>query len=197
MNALEPLLNYPPAALMTGLNFDGGSALLGELRSFGFDMGFAAIALVLLKGMWKGVHAALPWLFSLITAALFHLLIPGGWYVLAGVVAGLVTAYLWAKPTDFATLPPLMEMAVVTYLSRALGFLLLRNRIMGPQLTQVLNAAPGSVLIAVIAPMFVSGQPTDLAALALTAYAASRYSLLPVVLFAIVVTGAMRALLPA
>lgn len=72
--------------------------LLGDLRSYGFDMAFAAVFLVLLKGMWKGVHAALPWLFSLVTAALFHLLIPGGWYVLAGTVAGLVSAYLWAKP---------------------------------------------------------------------------------------------------
>ncbi|EKT4483438.1 branched-chain amino acid ABC transporter permease [Pseudomonas putida] len=115
-------------ALMTGLNFGGGSEfaavelwtsppaigwatwvtftslgaqvgpLLGDLRSYGFDMAFAAVFLVLLKGMWKGVHAALPWLFSLLTAALFYLLIPGGWYVLAGTVAGLVTAYLWAKP---------------------------------------------------------------------------------------------------
>lgn len=72
--------------------------LLGDLRSYGFDMAFAAVFLVLLKGMWKGVHAAVPWLFSLLTAALFYLLIPGGWYVLAGTVAGLVSAYLWAKP---------------------------------------------------------------------------------------------------
>ena len=72
--------------------------LLGDLHGYGFDMAFAAVFLVLLKGMWKGVHAALPWLFSLITAALFYLLIPGGWYVLAGTVAGLVSAYLWAKP---------------------------------------------------------------------------------------------------
>ena len=50
--------------------------LLGDLRSYGFDMAFAAVFLVLLKGLWKGVHAALPWLFSLFTAALFYLLIP-------------------------------------------------------------------------------------------------------------------------
>jgi len=72
--------------------------LLGDLHSYGLDMAFAAIFLVLLKGMWKGVHAALPWLFSLITAGLFYLMIPGGWYVLAGTLAGLLSAYLWAKP---------------------------------------------------------------------------------------------------
>lgn len=97
---------------------------------------------------------------------------------------------------DIATLATILGMALVTYLTRALGFLLLRNRALGPQLTQVLDAAPGCVLIAVIAPKFVSGHPADLIALALTVYAASRYSILPVVLFAIVVTGALRTLLP-
>ncbi|WP_025804044.1 AzlC family ABC transporter permease [Pseudomonas chlororaphis] len=71
--------------------------VLGDLRAYGFDMAFAAVFLVLLRGMWRGVHAALPWLFSLVTAALFYRLIPGGWYVLAGTVAGLIAAYLWAK----------------------------------------------------------------------------------------------------
>lgn len=97
---------------------------------------------------------------------------------------------------DVATLVTVVGMAVVTYLTRALGFLLLRNRTLGPQLTQVLNAAPGCVLIAVIAPKFVSGHPADLIALGLTVYAATRFSLLPVV-FAIVVTGVLRVLLPA
>ena len=98
---------------------------------------------------------------------------------------------------DVATLVTIVGMAVVTYLTRALGFLLLRNRTLGPQLTQVLNAAPGCVLIAVIAPKFVSGHPADLIALGLTVYAAARFSLLPVVVFAIVVTGLLRVLLPA
>ncbi|AHD15114.1 Branched-chain amino acid transport protein (AzlD) [compost metagenome] len=97
---------------------------------------------------------------------------------------------------DVATLVTIVGMAVATYLTRALGFLLLRNRTPGPQLTQVLNAAPGCVLIAVIAPKFVSGHPADLIALGLTVYAASRYSILPVVVFAIVVTGVLRGLLP-
>nr|WP_244619001.1 AzlC family ABC transporter permease [Pseudomonas syringae] len=71
--------------------------ILGNLNSYGFDMAFAAVFLVLLRGMWRGVHAAIPWLFSLITAVGFYLLIPGGWYVLAGTAAGVVSAYLWAK----------------------------------------------------------------------------------------------------
>lgn len=136
--------------------------LLADLHSYSLDMAVVAACLVLLKGMWRGVHAALPWLFSLVTAALFYLLIPGSWYVLAGTLAGLVSAYLWAKPS-----------------------------------TQVLDAALGCLLIAVIAPTLVSGYPADLIAVALTVYAASRFSILPVVLFAIVVNAALRALLPA
>ena len=96
---------------------------------------------------------------------------------------------------DVSTLVTILGMAVATYLTRALGFLLLRKRTLGPQLTQLLNAAPGCVLIAVIAPKFVSGQPADLIALGLTVYAATRFSLLPVVVFAIVVTGVLRMLL--
>lgn len=97
---------------------------------------------------------------------------------------------------DITTLVTILGMAVATYLTRAMGLALLRKRTLGPQLSQVLNAAPGCVLIAVIAPKFVSGHPADLIALALTGYAASRYSILPVVLFAIVVTAALRAALP-
>jgi len=86
---------------LTWVSFTALGALvgpaLGDLRTYGFDMAFAAVFLVLLRGMWRGVHAAVPWLFSLVTAGLFHVLIPGGWYVLAGTLAGLVTAYLWAR----------------------------------------------------------------------------------------------------
>lgn len=96
---------------------------------------------------------------------------------------------------DIATLVTITGMAVVTYLTRALGFVLLRNRTLGPQPTQVLNAAPGCVLIALIAPKFVTGQPADLIALGLTVDAASRFSILPVEVFALVMTGLLRAVL--
>ncbi|NIF27507.1 AzlD family protein [Pantoea sp. Tr-811] len=97
---------------------------------------------------------------------------------------------------DITPLVTILGMAVVTYLTRILGFLLLRKRAMGPQFTQVLEAAPGCVLIAVIAPKFVSGHPADLIALGLTVFAATRYSFFPVVVFAIVVTAALRTALP-
>ncbi|MCJ7556681.1 MAG: AzlC family ABC transporter permease [Gammaproteobacteria bacterium] len=69
--------------------------LFGDPSAYGFDMAFPAVFLVLLKGLWTGYRAAAPWLVSLVAAAAVHLLVPGAWYVLAGTLAGLATAYIW------------------------------------------------------------------------------------------------------
>jgi predicted branched-subunit amino acid permease len=73
-----------------------GAALgpvLGDVEAYGFDMAFPAVFLVLLRGMWKGMAAARPWLVSLVVAALCYLLIAGAWYVAAGALSGLASAY--------------------------------------------------------------------------------------------------------
>lgn len=67
---------------------------LGNVESWGFGMAFPAVFLVLLRGMWKGFAAAIPWLISLITAAIVYLTTAGAWYVPAGAAAGLIAAYL-------------------------------------------------------------------------------------------------------
>lgn len=69
--------------------------LVGDPNAYGFDMAFPAVFLVLLKGLWPGYRAATPWLVSLVAAGTVHLLVPGAWYVLAGTLAGLTTAYAW------------------------------------------------------------------------------------------------------
>src|SRR5690606_41647887 len=61
-----------------------------------------------------------------------------------------------------ATLLAIVMMAAVTSLTRIGGYILLRNRSLGPRAMAVLEAAPGCVLISVIAPAFVSDRPTDL-----------------------------------
>lgn len=68
--------------------------LLGDLRAWGFHMAFPAVFLVILRGMWKGMAAARPWLVSLLVAVGTHLLVPGAWYVVTGALAGLVAALL-------------------------------------------------------------------------------------------------------
>ena len=95
---------------------------------------------------------------------------------------------------DTTVLLTIVLMAIVTYLTRVLGFLALRNRVLSSELQSVMHAAPGCVLIAVIAPKFVSGNPADLLALVITIFAASRFSILPVVLIAVVATGVLRTL---
>lgn len=72
--------------------------VLGDIDMYGFDMAFPAVFLVLLAGMWKGPHAARPWLVSLVVAALTYLLVPGAWYVMAGALSGIAAAAYWAKP---------------------------------------------------------------------------------------------------
>lgn len=86
-------------------------------------------------------------------------------------------------------------MASVTYFTRIAGYLFLRNRTLSPRLAYVMEAAPGCVLITVIAPHFVAGNPADLIALAITILAASRLSILPTVIVAIGAAGLLRAVL--
>uniref|UniRef100_UPI000C1493DD AzlD family protein n=1 Tax=Stenotrophomonas maltophilia TaxID=40324 RepID=UPI000C1493DD len=58
-------------------------------------------------------------------------------------------------------------MAGATYLTRIVGFLALRNRTLSKRAVTVMEAAPGCVLIAVIAHDFVAHNAPHLAALAL------------------------------
>lgn len=67
--------------------------LIGDIEAWGFHMAFPAVFLVLLRGMWKGLSAARPWLISLAVAIATYLLVPGAWYVVAGAVSGLIAAW--------------------------------------------------------------------------------------------------------
>ncbi|HEY9878073.1 MAG TPA: AzlD family protein [Leptolyngbyaceae cyanobacterium] len=93
------------------------------------------------------------------------------------------------------TLLAIVLMACVTYLTRIVGYMMLRNRVLSPRALAVMDAAPGCVLISVIAPSFVSDQPADLIALAITLAAATRLSLLPTVVIGIASAGFLRALM--
>lgn len=86
-------------------------------------------------------------------------------------------------------------MASVTYLTRIAGFIALRNRVPGRRALAVMAAAPGCVLISVIAPYFAARRPADLLALGITLLAASRLPMLPTVLIAVAATGVLRHLL--
>ncbi|RUY95640.1 MULTISPECIES: AzlD family protein [unclassified Mesorhizobium] len=96
---------------------------------------------------------------------------------------------------DAVTLLTIVLMAGVTYLTRIGGYVVLRNRTLGARATAVMEAAPGCVLISVIAPAFVSKSPADLLALAVTLAAATRFSMLPTVLIGVSAAGLLRHLI--
>jgi uncharacterized membrane protein len=83
-------------------------------------------------------------------------------------------------------------MAAVTYCTRIGGYLVLRNRTLSPRATAVMEAAPGCVLISVIAPHFVADNVADLIAIAITLVAATRLSMLPTVMVGVAATGLLR-----
>ena len=90
------------------------------------------------------------------------------------------------------TVLTIVLMASSTYLTRILGYLVLRNRTLSPRMRAVMENVPGCVLISVIAPAFASGRVADLLALAVTLMAATRLSILPTVLIGIASAGLLR-----
>lgn len=96
---------------------------------------------------------------------------------------------------DRWTLATIVLMALATYLTRIGGYLVLGGRELSPRTMTMLDTAPGCVLIAVIAPAFVSGRIADLIALSLTMVAATRLPLLPTVLIGVGSAGLVRYLL--
>lgn len=86
-------------------------------------------------------------------------------------------------------------MAFSTYLTRIVGFLVLRNRKLSPATERIMEAIPGCVLISIIAPVILSGNAANTIAVIITFFAMMRFSLLPTVIISIAATGILRALL--
>jgi len=96
---------------------------------------------------------------------------------------------------NMASLLTIVLMALATYMTRVLGYVALRNRTLGPRATMTMEAAPGCVLVAVIAPHFVAGDPAELLALVVTVAAATRLPMLPTVAMGIGAAFLLRHLL--
>ena len=69
---------------------------------------------------------------------------------------------------------------------------LLRGRTFGSRTRAIMEAAPGSVLLAVISPVSVASRPADLVALAITILAAFRLPMLLGVTVAMGTAGVLR-----
>ena len=85
--------------------------------------------------------------------------------------------------------------AATTYLTRILGYILLKNRTLTNKQRQIMEVVPGCVLISVIAPYFVKDNPADLLAMVITLIVASKFSLLPTVLISMLSAAVLRLVL--
>ncbi|MCL6249050.1 AzlD family protein [Acinetobacter sp. ANC 4945] len=94
-----------------------------------------------------------------------------------------------------STLIAILFIALTTYLTRILGYVLLKNRSLTNKQRQIMEVVPGCVLISVIAPYFVKDNPADLIAMAITLFAASRFSLLPTVVISMLSAAVLRQIL--
>ncbi|WP_291369395.1 MULTISPECIES: AzlD family protein [unclassified Acinetobacter] len=94
-----------------------------------------------------------------------------------------------------ATLIAILFIAITTYLTRILGYVLLKNRTLSNKQRQIMEVVPGCVLISVIAPYFVKDNPADMITIVITLLAASRFSLLPTVAISMASAAALRVLL--
>lgn len=93
---------------------------------------------------------------------------------------------------EFQVFVTIVALAICTYLTRIVGYLVFADREISAKTMQVMQAIPGCVLIAVIAPVIMSGNLANMVAVAVTCVAMLRFSLLPTVMIAIVVTGILR-----
>ena len=93
------------------------------------------------------------------------------------------------------TLIAILLVAATTYLTRILGYVLLKNKTLSNKQRKILEVVPGCVLISVIAPYFVKDNVADLLAIAITLIAASRLSLLPTVVISMLSAALLRTVL--
>lgn len=90
------------------------------------------------------------------------------------------------------TLIAIVCIALTTYLTRILGYVLLKNKTLSTKQRRILEVVPGCVLISVITPYFVKDNPVDLLAIFITVIVATRFSLLPTVIISMASTALLR-----
>jgi uncharacterized membrane protein len=96
---------------------------------------------------------------------------------------------------DTMSLLTIIAMAIVTYLTRIGGDLLMRNKTLGPRMTAALDAVPAAILTAVIAPSVLAAGAAEALAGLITAVAAFRLPLLPTIAVGVASLVILRAIL--
>ncbi len=94
-----------------------------------------------------------------------------------------------ALPTMLA----ILAMALATYITRIAGILLVSRFILSKRVTKALDAIPGAILMAVIAPMVLATGPAEFVAAGIAAIASTRLPLLAVAGVGVVVVVLLRS----
>ena len=96
---------------------------------------------------------------------------------------------------DPATLAAIAGMAIVTYVNRVSGLVLVRFVQLEGRAKAALDALPPAILMAVIAPMVLTKGPAETAASAITLIAALRLPLLAAVVVGVASVVALRSVI--
>ena len=96
---------------------------------------------------------------------------------------------------DPTTLAAILAMAAVTYATRVAGFALVRRLELTGRAKLALEAVPGAVLVALVAPAVLTSGLADALAGLLTVLAALKLPVLGVVAVGVVSAGVFRAVL--
>ena len=82
--------------------------------------------------------------------------------------------FLGINEAEFLTI---LGMLCMTYSTRLLGWLFLKNRTFSPRTRAMLEAAPGCVMVSIAAPFFFTTNPAHLCALAVAILVSRKYGL--------------------
>ncbi len=94
------------------------------------------------------------------------------------------------------TILTITGMALATYLTRVLGFLLLRKRHLSAGARHVLEIAPGCVMVSAIAPGFFSNGPARTLAMLIAIACARRFPMLVTLVISMASLALLQYILP-
>lgn len=87
-------------------------------------------------------------------------------------------------------------MALATYLTRVMGFLLLRKRHLSARTRHVLETAPGCVMVSAIAPGFISNGPAQTIAMLIAIVCALRFPMLVTLVISMASLAVLQYVMP-
>lgn len=96
---------------------------------------------------------------------------------------------------QMSTFIAILLVALTTYATRLLGYVLLKNKTLSKRQRKILEVIPGCVLISMITPYFLRDDPADLIAIMSTLFATSRFGMLPTILISMASAAILRTLL--